>query len=105
MGDPMAKRIRVARPKFFYKSHQIDNSLHHQQVPGVQHPLHFCLTLVTFGLWGLVWWYLILKQQGKRDILTGFDDDYWSYLIEREQPPAALYPQRFSAEQRGTFDA
>ncbi|OBT08404.1 hypothetical protein A9267_11985 [Shewanella sp. UCD-FRSSP16_17] len=61
--------------------------------PNINHPLHFLLTLATLGLWAMVWWWLILKSRGKEsNWLAGFDDDYWSYLIERECPPAALYP-------------
>ncbi|ABI37843.1 conserved hypothetical protein [Shewanella sp. MR-4] len=64
----------------------------------INHAMHFMLTLITFGLWGLVWWYLILKSQGdNQSLFSGFDDDYWSYLIECEQPPASLYRQRFAA--------
>ena len=63
----------------------------------INHRLHFVFTLLSFGLWGLVWWWLILKAKGKSDfIFSGFDDDYWSYLIEREQPPAALYRQQIA---------
>ncbi|ACA85160.1 DUF4234 domain-containing protein [Shewanella woodyi] len=78
------------------------------QEPAEQHKLiHFLLTLVTFGLWGLVWWWLILKSEGKADqLFRGFDDAYWSYLIEREQPPAALHKMKVDAElKRGYFDA
>ncbi|WP_372873160.1 hypothetical protein [Shewanella sp.] len=97
----MIKRIHTSRPRCFSK-----NVSPAQPPQGICHPLHFCLTLVTFGLWALVWWYLILKQEGRAaDLLAGFDDDYWSYLIEREQPPAALYPQQFGQEQRGFFEA
>ncbi len=102
----MAKRIHVVRPKAFLTLHQSDKSGELFGEAQINHPLHFCLTLLTLGLWATVWWYLILKQQGKsNNMLAGFDDDYWSYLIEREQPPAALYPQRFSAENRGFFEA
>nr|WP_076540868.1 hypothetical protein [Shewanella sp. UCD-KL21] len=60
--------------------------------PSINHLFHFILTIATFGSWGIVWWWLILKSRGKQDnFLAGFDDDYWSYLIERERPPAALY--------------
>lgn len=63
----------------------------------INHRLHFILTLLSFGLWGLVWWWLVLKANGKSDfIFSGFDDDYWSYLIEREQPPASLYRQQIA---------
>ncbi|WP_299796136.1 hypothetical protein [uncultured Shewanella sp.] len=69
--------------------------------------VHFVLTLLTFGLWGLVWWWLILKSEGKTEqLFRGFDDAYWSYLIEREQPPAALHKMKFDDESRkGYFDA
>ncbi len=64
----------------------------------INHALHFVLTLLTFGLWGIIWWRLVLKSQGDNESLfSGFDDDYWSYLIEREQPPASLYRQHFSS--------
>ena len=73
----------------------------------VNHGIHFMLTLVTFGLWGLVWWYLILKSQGEnQSLFSGFDDDYWSYLIEREQPPPSLYRQRFApSDNTAQFEA
>lgn len=70
----------------------------------VSHMLHFLLTLATFGLWGLVWWYLILKAQGKAEqLFHGFDDAYWSHLIEREQPPAALHTFRVDAKQESVY--
>lgn len=73
----------------------------------IHHGLHFILTLLTFGLWGLVWWWLILKSQGgSESLFSGFDDDYWSYLIEREQPPAAFYRQQIaSTANTGYFEA
>jgi len=69
--------------------------------------VHFALTILTFGLWGLVWWWLILKSEGKTEqLFRGFDDAYWSYLIEREQPPAALHKMKFDKEEtKGFFDA
>ncbi|RTR34968.1 DUF4234 domain-containing protein [Shewanella atlantica] len=69
--------------------------------------VHFALTILTFGLWGLVWWWLILKSEGKTEqLFRGFDDAYWSYLIEREQPPAALHKMKFDKEEsKGSFDA
>ncbi|ABO22614.1 DUF4234 domain-containing protein [Shewanella loihica] len=70
----------------------------------VNHLLHFLLTLVTLGLWGLVWWHLILKSQGKAErLFHGFDDAYWSHLIEREQPPAALHTFRVDAKQESAY--
>ena len=62
----------------------------------LNHHWHFLLTLVTFGLWGLIWWRIILRSQGKQgQFFHGFDDAYWSHLIEREQPPAALHTLEF----------
>ncbi|WP_405127348.1 hypothetical protein [Shewanella donghaensis] len=82
-----------------YKSHPNRIYLDHATTvkplsqPSINHLLHFVLTLLTFGCWGVVWWWLILKSRGEQNnFLAGFDDDYWSYLIERERPPAALYP-------------
>ena len=73
----------------------------------VRHRLHFMLTLLSFGLWGIVWWQLILKSQGRQgQFFHGFDDAYWSHLIEREQPPAALHQLHFDQQgPRGQFDA
>ena len=62
-----------------------------QAEQSINHPLHFCLTLLTFGLWDIIWWRLILNDRGEAGFISALDDDYWSYLIEREQPPAALY--------------
>lgn len=69
--------------------------------------IHFVLTIVTFGIWGLVWWWLILKSEGKTEqLFRGFDDAYWSYLIEREQPPASLHKMDLDSESNhGSFDA
>ena len=69
--------------------------------------IHFILTLITFGAWGLVWWWLILKSEGKTDqFFRGFDDAYWSYLIAREQPPASLHKMKVDqAAESGHFDA
>ena len=69
--------------------------------------LHFMLTILTFGAWGLVWWWLILKSEGKTEqLFRGFDDAYWSYLIEREQPPASLHKMKIGDNDcKGHFDA
>ena len=69
--------------------------------------IHFILTLITFGAWGLVWWWLVLKSEGQTDqLFRGFDDAYWSYLIEREQPPASLHKIKIDEEAKtGYFDA
>ncbi len=64
----------------------------------IRHRWHFILTLLTLGLWGIVWWRLINKvKDDELPFFTGFDDAYWSYLIEREQPPAALYSMTFDS--------
>ncbi|QYK08462.1 DUF4234 domain-containing protein [Shewanella mangrovisoli] len=85
------KSTRRFKPKFL-QAYDVQKDLQ------INHGMHFVLTLITFGLWGLVWWYLILKSQGdNQSLFSGFDDDYWSYLIECEQPPASLYRQRFAA--------
>ncbi|ACJ30912.1 Conserved hypothetical protein [Shewanella piezotolerans WP3] len=73
----------------------------------INHPRHFVATILTFGLWGLVWWWLILRSEGKhKQIFSGFDDAYWSYLIERDQPPAALHKMSFNKnKENAKFDA
>ena len=75
--------------------------------PAINHVLHFILTLFTFGLWAMVWWWLILKSRGEhKNLFAGFDDDYWSYLIERERPPAALYPTKVGKDKvESVFEA
>ncbi len=75
------------------------------QAQPIRHGRHFVLTLLTLGLWGLVWWWLILRAEGK-PLFSGFDDAYWSYLMERDQPPAALHPMRFSKNRKNSkFEA
>lgn len=73
----------------------------------IHHRWHFVLTLLSFGVWGIVWWRLILKSQGKeKAFFHGFDDAYWSHLIEREQPPAALHKLQIDDERHSVnFDA
>ncbi|WP_394205183.1 hypothetical protein [Shewanella waksmanii] len=76
----------------------------------VHHLWHFVITLATCGVWALVWWHLVLRAQGRKgQIFHGFDDAYWSYLIEREQPPAALHRQQFDRQSQrakpSQFDA
>ncbi|MCF1428534.1 MAG: hypothetical protein LPD71_09240 [Shewanella sp.] len=77
--------------------------------PGSPNPvLHFVLTLMTLGLWAPVWCYLIQRAQGRTfSLFHIFDRDYWSYLIEREQPPASLYSLQVqhSHESKTYFDA
>ncbi|MCL2913584.1 hypothetical protein L2725_07250 [Shewanella corallii] len=70
--------------------------------------LHFTLTMLTFGLWGIVWCYLLQRAEGKSfSLFDNFDHDYWSYLIEREQPPASLYSMQYGKRKASsdTFDA
>ena len=75
------------------------------QAQSIKHGWHFVLTLLTLGLWGLVWWWLILRAEGKA-FFSGFDDAYWSYLMERDQPPAALYKMQFTKNnKKSKFDA
>ncbi|WOT05711.1 hypothetical protein [Shewanella youngdeokensis] len=76
-----------------------DNKQTDPALKPINHLRHFIATLLTFGLWGVVWWWLILRSEGKhKQLFTRFDEAYWSYLIEREQPPAALYPMRFGGK-------
>lgn len=87
-----------------------DNSEYKHRIDAkrsINHPRHFAATIITFGLWGLVWWWLILRSEGKhKQIFSGFDDAYWSYLIERDQPPAALHKMSFTKnEESSKFDA
>ncbi|CAM3947847.1 MULTISPECIES: DUF4234 domain-containing protein [Shewanella] len=83
---------------------QRDSLVRGQELDRVNHLLHFLLTLATLGVWGLVWWHLILKSQGKAErLFHGFDDAYWSHLIEREQPPAALHTFRVDAKQESVY--
>jgi hypothetical protein len=96
------------------KASAIDNHCHIHDMPKhemereeVHHLWHFLFTLLSFGLWGLIWWRAILKSQGKQgQFFHGFDDAYWSHLIEREQPPAALHRLEFDqAHPSYHFDA
>ena len=87
-----------------------DNSEYKHRVDArcsINHRRHFVITILTFGLWGLVWWWLILRSEGKqKQIFSGFDDAYWSYLIERDQPPAALHKMSFAKnEETSKFEA
>ncbi|RTR40756.1 hypothetical protein EKG38_02250 [Shewanella canadensis] len=96
------KSISDRHERVVYRSHEARSSGYERNKV-----IHFALTILTFGLWGLVWWWLILKSEGKSDqLFRGFDDAYWSYLIEREQPPAALHKMKFDDEgSKGFFDA
>ncbi|MGL5359928.1 MAG: hypothetical protein ACRDBI_09480 [Shewanella sp.] len=62
--------------------------------PQIHHGVHFTLTLVTMGLWIGVWCWVILNSYGEPpSLFSQFEDNYWRYLIEREQPPASLYSE------------
>jgi hypothetical protein len=39
------------------------------------HALHLLLTMVTFGLWLIVWIYFIVAHSYKQDILVAVDND------------------------------
>ncbi|RXM49365.1 hypothetical protein [Flavobacterium sp. YO12] len=41
----------------------------------VKHTLHLFLTCLTFGLWSLVWIYLIVTLSRKKNILVAVDED------------------------------
>lgn len=94
--------VNNSHERVVYRSHQARSSGHERSKV-----IHFALTILTFGLWGLVWWWLILKSEGRTEqLFRGFDDAYWSYLIEREQPPAALHKMEFDNDgSKGFFDA
>lgn len=47
----------------------------------VNHILHLILTLVTVGLWGIVWLILVLTGGEKREMITV--DDYGNVLIQK----------------------
>ena len=41
----------------------------------VRHSLHLLLTCITFGLWAIVWIYLIVTLSRKKNILVAVDED------------------------------
>ncbi|RZJ52173.1 MAG: hypothetical protein EOO44_12645 [Flavobacterium sp.] len=41
----------------------------------INHPFHLFLTMITFGLWAIVWVYLIVSLSRKKDILVALDED------------------------------
>lgn len=41
----------------------------------VKHTLHLFLTCLTFGLWSVVWIYLIVTLSRKKNILVAVDED------------------------------
>ncbi|MGL4516078.1 MAG: hypothetical protein ACRCUH_05190 [Shewanella sp.] len=62
--------------------------------PQIHHGVHLTLTLITMGLWAGVWCWVVLSAYGEApSLFSHFEDDYWRYLIEREQPPASLYSE------------
>ncbi|MDF0533179.1 hypothetical protein PY479_02670 [Shewanella sp. A32] len=70
------------------------------------HSLHFLLTMLTLGLWGPVWWWYANRGSVKDEgFFHRFDNDYWDYIVERDEPPAALHPLRFDLADEVRFDA
>ncbi|QSX34298.1 hypothetical protein JYB87_03330 [Shewanella avicenniae] len=68
--------------------------------------LHFVLTTLTFGLWAPVWWWFVFREEIKTSgWFHLFDNDYWDYIVERDEPPAALYPTRFDLAGEMQFKA
>ncbi|WP_166926436.1 DUF4234 domain-containing protein [Flavobacterium poyangense] len=41
----------------------------------INHPLHLFLTIITLGLWSLIWLYFIISFSKKKDILVALDED------------------------------
>lgn len=41
----------------------------------IKHSLHLLLTLLTLGLWSVVWIYLIVTLSRKKSILVAVDED------------------------------
>lgn len=41
----------------------------------INHPLQLFLTCITFGLWSIVWLYLIITLSRKKNILVALDED------------------------------
>lgn len=41
----------------------------------ISHSLHLFLTCLTFGLWSIVWLYLIVTLSRKKNILLAVDED------------------------------
>ncbi len=41
----------------------------------LNHPFHLFLSIITLGLWLIVWIYLIIKFSSKKDILVAVDED------------------------------
>ncbi|WP_052074668.1 hypothetical protein [Shewanella mangrovi] len=82
------------------ESSQADNQLFWTNI------LHFVLTTVTVGLWAPIWWWSINREEIKKSgLFHQFDNDYWDYIVERDEPPAALYPLRFDLADEIRFDA
>lgn len=41
----------------------------------INHPFHLFLTVITLGLWSIVWIYFIITLARKKDILVALDED------------------------------
>ncbi|MEO6177914.1 MAG: DUF4234 domain-containing protein [Flavobacterium circumlabens] len=41
----------------------------------INHPFHLFLTVITLGLWSIVWIYLIVSLSRKKEILVALDED------------------------------
>ncbi|WP_035646156.1 MULTISPECIES: hypothetical protein [unclassified Flavobacterium] len=41
----------------------------------IKHSFHLFLTCITFGLWAIVWLYLIVSLSRKQNILLAVDED------------------------------
>ncbi|WPO80343.1 hypothetical protein [Flavobacterium sp. KACC 22761] len=41
----------------------------------IKHSFHLFLTCITFGLWSIVWLYLIVSLSQKKNILVAVDED------------------------------
>ncbi|MFH7014454.1 hypothetical protein ACHRV5_21585 [Flavobacterium sp. FlaQc-52] len=41
----------------------------------INHPFHLFLTVLTMGLWSIVWLYFVVSFSKKKDILVALDED------------------------------
>lgn len=41
----------------------------------IKHSLHLFLSCITFGIWSIVWLYLIISLSRKKNILVAVDED------------------------------
>lgn len=46
-----------------------------KQKKEINHAFHFFLTLISFGIWSVVWICLIVSLSRKKDILVALDED------------------------------